>query len=101
MSGLFPHLQRQDLARLAGKLLMQEVTGTGRAGEEETIDVPMTRQGLAGIDLSLHQIDDTGRQTRLLPDLEHGLGHHGVSSEGLNTTVLPAMSAGTMWPLGR
>ena len=25
----------------------------------------------------------------------------GASSEGLNTTVLPAIRAGTIWPLGR
>jgi hypothetical protein len=45
------HLQCQDLARLAGKLLMQEVAGTGGAGEEEAVDVRVARQRLAGVDL--------------------------------------------------
>ena len=78
-----PHLQRQDLARLTGELLMQEVAGTGRAGEEEAVDVRIARQGLAGLHLPLHQVDDTRGQARLLPHLEHGLGHHGGQLGGL------------------
>ena len=71
------HLQCQDLARLAGKLLMQEVAGTGGAGEEEAVDVRIAGQRLAGVDLPLHQVEHPLGQPRLLPHLDHGFSHHG------------------------
>ncbi len=77
------HLQGKDLARLAGKLLVQEVAGTGRTGEEEAVDVRIAGQRLAGVDLALHQVEHALGQPRLQPDLQHGLGHHGGQLGGL------------------
>ncbi|MNE37688.1 hypothetical protein D3C80_1315510 [compost metagenome] len=71
------HFEGQDLAGLTGKLLVQEVPGAGRSGEKEAIDVRIAGQRLAGLDLALHQVEYALGQPRLLPDLQHGLGHHG------------------------
>ncbi len=71
------HLQRQNFARLAGKLLMEEMTGAGGAGKEEAVDIGVASQRLASLDLPLHQIEHSLGQSGLLPHLDHGFGHHG------------------------
>jgi hypothetical protein len=81
--------------------VVQRQAGTGRAGEQQTIDAGMSGQRLAlfgPADEQPTQPSGTpascSRETSISPTA-------GVFSLGLNTTALPAISAGTMCPLGR
>jgi len=47
------------------------------------------------------QLDHRGRDSGAVEAADQELATAGVFSLGLNTTTLPAISAGTMWPLGR
>ena len=47
-----------------------------------------------------HHVDHARRQPRLGEDLEKSAVHAGVSVAGLNTTVLPATSAGAAFHTG-
>ena len=72
-----------------------------RAGEQQAVDPRLGGERLA--------LADPADQQRMTPSGTPASWKHstsiapvaGVFSDGLNTTALPAISAGTMWPLGK
>ena len=95
-------LEREDLVRCLGELAVKRHSGAGRSGEQQAVDAGFAGQRAALVGPADEQPHDALREspaawkhsTRKAPLA-------GVFSDGLNTTALPAISAGTMWPLGR
>ena len=95
-------LKREDLLRCFRELAVERLARAGRSGEQQAVDPglggeradpasgpPISRRTTpSGILASWKQ------RTRNSPTA-------GVFSDGLKTIALPAISAGTIWPLGR
>ena len=94
-------LEREDLVRRFGELPVERLAGARGAGEQQAVDAGFAGQRLALLGAADQQPDDAFRDLRLVEAVTRNSPVAGVFSDGLNTTALPAISAGTMWPLGR
>ncbi len=95
------HFEREDLLRRVGELAMEGDAGAGRAGEEQAVDPGMARQRPADFGPALDAAQHVLGHARFVECLTRNSPIAGVFSDGLNTTALPAINAGTMWPFGR
>eukprot|EP00659_Diplonema_papillatum_P023142 gene23141-biopygen23486 len=68
------HFQREDLVRAPGELLVQMVAGAAGAGEEQTVDARIRRQGDPGFPCALQQVQHARRQAGVDPALHGQLG---------------------------
>ena len=81
---------------------VEREAGARRAGEQQPVDAGVRGQRLALVRAADHAAGCSPRARRRRDSSRPGTRPiAGVFSDGLNTTALPAISAGTMWPLGR
>ena len=97
VGGLAAELERQALAG-AGRRALDELADLGRAREGDLRDARMVDEVRARLAGARHDVDDAGRQIRLLADLGRDASAvSGVVSAGFRTTVLPQASAGAIF----
>ncbi len=101
MSGLLPPISKARIfSGWARQLPVQRGARAGAAREEEAVDARVTGERDAGAPPLWTRLStpagSASSQSRAVSSATLG-----VSSEGLNTTQLPAIRAGTMWPFGR
>ena len=93
-------LERQDLVRSFGELAVQRHARASRSGEEQP-SIPACPASALPSRAADQQADHAIGHARFMEAVDQDAPVAGVFSDGLNTTALPAISAGTMWPLGR
>jgi hypothetical protein len=95
---LLPPSSRRESSAGFGELIMERHSGAGRPREQQPVD-RSDRQG-HGPDPALRSaVAPLLWNPCLVEALHQHLTGCGVFSDGLKTTALPAISAGTMWPL--
>ncbi|MNI40860.1 hypothetical protein D3C73_950960 [compost metagenome] len=68
------HFQRKDLVRATGELLVQVIAGAAGAGEEQTVNARVRRQGDTGFTSALQQVQHARWQAGFDPALDRQLG---------------------------
>ena len=94
-------LEREDLVRRLGELAVKRLAGARRAGEQQAVDAGLRRPARALVGAADQQPNAPSGTPASWKQRTRNAPVAGVFSDGLKTTALPAISAGTMWPLGR